>query len=539
MQECSRTPAAVASIIGRGGGPAYPFRDEIARLFLALARPAVCPHDRGAKIRDAAAGLIEGMMLLCSLVATCRRKCRGVALSALVFAALLVGVVPARAGEFFDSAGRRVLIPEPVDRVMPASPTAEVLVYVLAPERLVGASRAARRGTAGSRRVPVIGWRPGMGPAGTAEAARQLGAQLILDAGPVNPERAAFADQVQQLSGIPYILIDDSFVRMPSMLRGIGAILGTVEHARHLGRYAEDTLNMMRGRLLIQAPETRPHVYYGRRADGLETALPGSAEGEAIDEAGAINVARVLGRGSVAAVTPEQLLEWNPEIVIAEERGFYNALRRNRMWRGLAAVQHKRVYLAPNWPFGWIDDPPGVNRLIGLHWLSGLFYPDANQEDLRATVCEFYDQFYRIRLTNAQIEAMVRLAGAPAVSTPGLTEPLLGAGSFPQSPLPSPALPAVPGGSVSPLSPVTPNAPDITAPSTTPGAPSAITTPPSSPTIAGAPPASPSTASATCTLPGANGPLANLSPNTGLPGTPPPGRRGMTPGLGLPGGTPQ
>jgi hypothetical protein len=146
------------------------------------------------------------------------------------------------------------------------------------------------------------------------------------------------------------------------------------------------------------------------------------------DEAGAINVARVLGRGSVAAITPEQLLEWNPEIIVAEERSFYNALRRNRAWRGLAAVQHKRVYLEPSWPFGWIGpvlqdqadqcagrgngspgwragrldpgadptaarhrhDPPGVNRLIGLHWLSGLFYPDANQEDLRATVCEFY-----------------------------------------------------------------------------------------------------------------------------------------------------
>src|SRR5438876_531833 len=81
--------------------------------------------------------------------------------------------------------------------------------------------------------------------------------------------------------------------------------------------------------------------------------------------------------------------------------------------RGISAVAHKRVYLAPAYPFGWIDDPPGVNRLIGLHWLSGLFYPDANQDDLRAAVCEFYDQFYRIKLTNAQVEAMVRPAGAP------------------------------------------------------------------------------------------------------------------------------
>ena len=261
-------------------------------------------------------------MPLRSTAAARAQKRWGAAMAMLLLAACLAGPGPAQAGDFVDSAGRRVLLPEPIERVMPANPTAEVLVYVLAPERLVGASRAARRGAAASRHVPVLGWRPGMGPASMAETAAQLRAQLILDAGPVTPERAAFADQVQQLAGIPYILVDDSFVRMPSMLRGIGALLGVTEHGRHLGRYAEDTINMMRGRLLIQAPETRPHVYYGRRADGLETALPGAPEGESIEQAGAINVARVLGRDGLAAITPAQLYEWNPEIIIAEERSY-------------------------------------------------------------------------------------------------------------------------------------------------------------------------------------------------------------------------
>jgi iron complex transport system substrate-binding protein len=478
--------------------------------------------------------MIEGMMPLRSTAARLRQKRWGAALALLLLAAFLVAAGPVRAGEFVDSAGRRVLLPEPIERVMPANPAAEVLVYVLAPDTLVGASRAARRGAAGTRHVAVLGWRPGMGPASMADTARRLRAQLIIDAGPVTPERAAFADQVQQLAGIPYILVEDGFARMPSMLRGIGAILGVPEPARHLGRYAEDAINTIRGRLLIQAPETRPHVYYGRSADGLETALPGSPQGEAIDQAGAINVARVLGHGTVIAITAEQLTEWNPEIIIAEERSFYNSLRRNRAWRGLAAVRHKRVYLAPAYPFGWIDDPPGVNRLIGLRWLSGLFYPDANQEDLRAAVCEFYDQFYRIKLTNAQVEAMVGPAGAPAPGTSHATEPILGRGSIPLSPLPSglPTPPSAPAGTVSPMSPVTPSAPDASAPSTmpstTPGTPAA----PEIPGVAGAPlPPAPSTATATCTLPGANSPLGNLSPGmASVPGLGPPGRRGLAPG---------
>jgi hypothetical protein len=96
------------------------------------------------------------------------------------------------------------------------------------------------------------------------------------------------------------------------------------------------------------------------------------------------------------------------------------------------------VYLEPSDPFGWIENPSGVNRLIGLHWLSSLFYPDATQEDLRATVCDFYEKFYRTRLTNRALEALVGPAGAPPADAPRpYAEPLVGLGAAPPSTLPS------------------------------------------------------------------------------------------------------
>jgi len=345
-------------------------------------------------------------MPLLSPAARPQRKRWNAALASILLTAMCIGLVPAYAADFSDAAGRRVVLPERIGRVMAASPTAEVLIYVLAPQKLAGLSPAARRGGGAGRRVAVLHWRPGMGPGSMAATARLLHPDLIIDAGLVTPERAAFADQVQQLTGIPYILVDDSFVRIPAILRGIGIILDVGERGRHLGRYAEQAINAMRGTLLIRPADNRPHVYYGRGADGLETALPGSAEGETINESGAINVAGALGRGHLALITPGQLFAWNPEIIIAERRSFYDALRRNRMWRGLAAVRNKRVYLAPSSPFGWIDDPPGVNRLIGLYWLAGLFYPDTAQQDMHAATCEFYDRFYGIKLTNAQIDAI-------------------------------------------------------------------------------------------------------------------------------------
>ncbi len=237
-------------------------------------------------------------------------------------------------------------------------------------------------------------------------------------------------------TGIPYILVDDSFARMPAVLRSIGAILGTGDHIADLATYAEHAIAGLRGRLLIRPADTRPHVYYALGADGLTTALPGSPAGEAIDEAGAINVASPLGRATEVTIRREQLLAWDPQIIIAAEPRAYGAFERNPAWRRLSAVRNRHVYLEPGNPFGWIEDPSGVNRLIGLYWLSSLFYPDATQEDLRTTVCDFYDKFYRIKLTNARLEAMVRPAGAPPLEAPTpVGEPLVGLGAAPPSSL--------------------------------------------------------------------------------------------------------
>ena len=142
-------------------------------------------------------------------------------------------------------------------------------------------------------------------------------------------------------------------------------------------------------------------------------------------------------------VTHDQIINWNPAIIIAQDRSFYDALLRSPNWRGLLAVASKRVYLAPADPFGWIDRPPGVNRIIGLYWLTALFYPDQYQEDLRTNVRDFYQKFYNIKLNDRQLEALVRPAeGASGQTRSPINVPLLGAEPvpFPTSPSNAPSV---------------------------------------------------------------------------------------------------
>src|SRR5436305_12510944 len=106
--------------------------------------------------------------------------------AALVLASFLGAGTPAVSAEFTDAAGRRLNLPDPIRRVLPAERNAEVLVYALAPDKLAGLIRPVEVGKnpAAPVRPPVLRHRPGMTVSDMTAAARNARADLILDAGP-------------------------------------------------------------------------------------------------------------------------------------------------------------------------------------------------------------------------------------------------------------------------------------------------------------------------------------------------------------------
>lgn len=356
---------------------------------------------------------------------------RAVLVAALVLA--VCGVAPTRAEEFTDSAGRLVNIPPRVTKVMAADPAADVLIYVLAPKKLAGWSGAPRHLP---ERHPFSGPLAAANPMTDVPMVNRVHPDLIIDCTPPTPERVAFADQISKATGVPYILIDNSFSRTPTMLRVVGRLLDVAARGDDLAGEAEHAINALRGRLLIQPATERPRVYYARRANTPE---PDAVAAAAFDAAGALNMVTPLGS---SLVMPPQLRAWNPDVIIVEDRADYAAILRAPAWRGLTAVRNKKVFLEPSEPFGWVDDPPGVNRLIGLYWLSQVLYPGNAQDDLRTVLADFYDKFYGIKLTDAQIEAIAKTAGIPPSDTPHLAS-LTAPGTPPPVPPPGDAPGAV------------------------------------------------------------------------------------------------
>ncbi len=313
-----------------------------------------------------------------------------------------------------DSAGRVVELPEQVATVFAAGPPAAILLYILAPDRMLGWPRANR---ADERQflaqpyadLPELGTLTGQGGEANLERVLALKPDLIIDFGSVRDTYVDLANRVQAQSGIPYLLIDGRFENTPAALRLLGEALGIPERGEALARDAEATFARIDA-LLAEIPESeRPRVYLARRPEGLESGVVGSINTEILERAGGVNV---LGRSDTARglvrVNFEALLAADPDVIVTWDRQFYDSHRDSPLWTRMRAVQQAQVYLSPVLPFGWIDRPPSLNRIIGLDWMAATLYPERFAIDLRARTRDFYRLWYHLDLSESQLDRLLQ-----------------------------------------------------------------------------------------------------------------------------------
>jgi iron complex transport system substrate-binding protein len=320
----------------------------------------------------------------------------------------------ARAQAVTDATGRALAIPANVGRVFPSGPPAAIMLYTLAPDLLIGWPRANRPeerafllSDVGSR--PEIGRITGRGNTANLETVLALKPDLILDVGSTSQTYVSLAERVQEQTGIPYALLDGRFTATTASYRKLGELTRHVKEGEELAAYAKRTLDEILKRIADIPSDRRPRVYYARGPRGLETGLGGSINVETI-ELLARNVAGDR-KGGLAAVSIEQVLVWNPDVIITIDRDFASNVRKDPAWIGIAAAHTGRVHLAPKLPFGWVDFPPSVNRLIGLWWLAKILYPERFPEDIRELATAFYTRFYHVTPSAAQMDAVLEGRG--------------------------------------------------------------------------------------------------------------------------------
>jgi iron complex transport system substrate-binding protein len=308
-----------------------------------------------------------------------------------------------------DASGRDIRPPVKVERVYAAGPPASVLVFAIAPDKLTGWTRAMRPNEAPFfaeryAKLPELGRLTGRGNTANVEVVLNAKTDLIVDVGSTGPTLASLASQVQEQTKIPYALFDGRIESTPAALRALGRLMGNEARAEKLAAWYENELKDVKQR--VARSSSHPLVYYGRSPSGLQTGGKGSINVEVLEVLGARNAA-AEARAGLVTVPFEQVILWDPEVILTTDPNFWKSVWTDPRWRSVKAVTEKRVYLSPHLPFGWFDFPPGANRLLGLWWTGKLLYPQSFEVDLRAKVTEFHRLFYHREPTAAQLDAML------------------------------------------------------------------------------------------------------------------------------------
>ena len=317
-----------------------------------------------------------------------------------------------------DMYGTKITVPAVINRVISTGPVETQLIYILAPEKLVGLSSAWDGSPASFipnqySSIPVIG--NASNGSFNFEAAIATKPDVVLEGKTKNLD----TDR-QKFGTIPVVGLnagDDLLTMYEPEIRFVADLLGVPERGDALIAYYKSTMDYVKSVVSTIPDAEKVRVYYAEGNDGLQTDATGSWHTNLLTFCGGINVANVAVSNTSQAVqvSMEQIYSWNTAdpidmIIIGRtsQASTYKAILNSSTWQQLPCVKAGFVYVRPDNPTSLFDGPPGYGQILGMYWMLHTLYSarTANMH-LMDKVKEFYSEFFHYDLTNQQLDILL------------------------------------------------------------------------------------------------------------------------------------
>ena len=312
---------------------------------------------------------------------------------------------------FTDSAGREVTVPAQIDKVAVSGPLAQIVLFALCPDKLVG---VANEWDASAQQfldekyynLPLLGQLYGGKGELNLETLLASEAQVVIDVGEAKGTIVEDMDGLQEQTGIPFVHIDAKLASMDETYTMLGDLLGMTDEAKTLADYCRSTYDSVK---TATDGVEKANLLYITGDTGLNVIAQGSYHSEVIDML-SNNLAVVdepSSKGTGNEVDMEQILNWNPDVILFAPGSIYATVGEDAAWQGVTAIKNGAYYEVPMGPYNWMGFPPSVQRLLGMQWMAKLLYPDAVDYDMYEAAAEYFQLFYHCDLTQEQYDALV------------------------------------------------------------------------------------------------------------------------------------
>lgn len=293
-----------------------------------------------------------------------------------------------------DQAGRQVELPLKVERIVTTwRPCTHLAFAVGAQSKLVGVDN----GSVQSKFL--IGVYPELANlTKVGDKSQGLNIEQVIATDPdvviVWAGSDAVIKQLETQSIPAVVLIPETKDQMIEATRILGEITGS-KQTEEIVKYFEEKTDMVNKRIKDIPKDERPRIFMSGKPGILSSVGKDYYQHYIIEQAGGVNVAAEL-KGGWQEVSPEQLVAWNPDIMIATEfcrEGIAETLKGNPGLQSVAAVKNNELYRFPS-NISSLDFPEPASAL-GIVWLAKTLYPEKFADiDIQQEFDSFYKEFY-------------------------------------------------------------------------------------------------------------------------------------------------
>lgn len=310
-----------------------------------------------------------------------------------------------------DSFGREVFVPDEVENIACLYSFAGYAVCLLGRgDDLVAVPDGLQRDVMLMEIVPQVG------EAAVPRKSGKINIEELLRQDPdiviIRGDTARDEKEVEQLekAGLNYIVVDYTNIEeQQRAISIIGEAIGRKEEAEAFNRYYNDVIQRVND-VVGAIPEDRRVRMYHSENQALRTTHSSTLPADWSRAAGVVNVSageelNLVNNDYYASL--EQVLLWNPEVIIANENSAMKYILGNPQWSGIEAVQNGRVYQLPQGISRW-GHPGSVETPLAILWTAKTVYPELfGHIDMEKEVEYFYREFFGYRLSPEMIQQVL------------------------------------------------------------------------------------------------------------------------------------
>lgn len=321
---------------------------------------------------------------------------------------LLPAVGLATEAVVIDSLGRRVVIPATVERIGALYAfTAHTVAMLGKADRIVAVSNGPKRD------ILLNKMYPGIKDALVPKFQGAINIEELAKAKPdivfVASETGLNAAEGNKLDTFKITWVAIDFRTMEEQMAAIhmiGSAIGAHEKALQFTDYYRRCLARVETAVSGVPASDRVTVYLATN-EPTRTALPKSLPSDWLGAVGASNVAAknaaTLFEGN-NQLSIEQILLWNPQVILANEPGVALFIQQSPKWSAVAAVRAGKVFQMPIGISRW-GHPGSLETPLALLWTAKTLYPERFTDiDMRKEVRYFYKTFFNYDLSGKMVE---------------------------------------------------------------------------------------------------------------------------------------